>query len=128
MVEWPDGSGGVCVDEVEGRIPEVAGISEIFQILGNETRCRILYLLSFEELCTCHMAEMLGITMPAVSHHLRLLRAHRLVKTRPEGKHVYYSLADEHVLTLIQVAQEHYEEEGLLGAESGGCGDGGRES
>jgi len=120
--------GGVCMDEVEGRIPEVAGISEIFQILGNETRCRILYLLSFEELCTCHMAEMLGITMPAVSHHLRLLRAHRLVKTRPEGKHVYYSLADEHVLTLIQVAQEHYEEEGLLGAESGGCGDGGRES
>jgi ArsR family transcriptional regulator len=116
------------MDEVEGRIPEVAGISEIFQILGNETRCRILYLLSFEELCTCHMAEMLGITMPAVSHHLRLLRAHRLVKTRPEGKHVYYSLADEHVLTLIQVAQEHYEEEGLLGAESGGCGDGGRES
>ncbi len=51
------------------------------------------------------------------------------MKTRPEGKHVYYSLADEHVLTLIQVAQEHYEEEGLLGgAESGGCGDGGRES
>ncbi|MDD4337661.1 MAG: metalloregulator ArsR/SmtB family transcription factor [Firmicutes bacterium] len=115
--------GGVGVDEMERRIPEVDGISGIFRILGNETRCRIVYLLSFEELCTCHLAEVLDITMPAVSHHLRLLKAHRLVKTRPEGKHVYYSLADDHVVTLIRVAQEHYEEEGLLGSGGGERGD-----
>ena len=93
------------------RIPEVAGISEIFRVLGDETRCRIVYLLSLEELCTCDLSEVMGITMPAVSHHLRLLKALRLVKARPEGKHVFYSLADEHVVALIEVAREHYEEE-----------------
>lgn len=101
------------------RIPEVAGISEILRVLGDETRCRVVYLLSFEELCTCELAEILGITMPAVSHHLRLLKALRLVKARPSGKHVFYSLADEHVMSLIRVAQEHYEEEGQLRAEAG---------
>ncbi len=111
------------MDEMERRIPEVDGVTAIFRILGNETRCRILCLLSFEELCTCHLAEILEMTMPAVSHHLRLLRAHRLVKTRPEGKHVYYSLADDHVVTLIRVAHEHYEEEGLLDARGGEHGD-----
>ena len=98
------------------RIPEVAGISEIFRVLGDETRCRVVYLLSLEELCTCELSEILGITMPAVSHHLRLLKALRLVKARPEGKHVFYSLADDHVMSLIRVAQEHYEEEGRLDA------------
>ena len=101
------------------RIPEVAGISEIFRVLGDETRCRVVYLLSLEELCTCELSEILGTTMPAVSHHLRLLKALRLVKARPMGKHVFYSLADDHVMSLIRVAQEHYEEEGQLYTEAG---------
>jgi ArsR family transcriptional regulator len=101
------------------RIPEVAGISEIFSVLGDETRCRVAYLLSLEELCTCELSEILGISMPAVSHHLRLLKALRLVKARPMGKHVFYSLADDHVMSLIRVAQEHYEEEGQLCGEAG---------
>lgn len=101
---------------LKGRVPEVAGISEIFRVLGDETRCKILYLLFCEELCTCDLSEILGISMPAVSHHLRLLKALRLVKARPEGKHVFYSPADDHVLSLIRVAQEHYEEEGQLDA------------
>lgn len=96
---------------MELRLPEVEGISEIFSVLGDETRCRIVYLLSLEELCTCELAEILGITMPAVSHHLRILKALRLVRARPEGKHVFYALADDHILSLIRVAQEHYEEE-----------------
>lgn len=104
------------------RIPEVAGISEIFRVLGDETRCRVVYLLSLEELCTCELSEILGISMPAVSHHLRLLKALRLVKARPMGRHVFYSLADDHVMSLIRVAQEHYEEEGQLCAEAGWAG------
>lgn len=93
------------------RVLEVAGLSELFQALADETRTKILYLLSLEELCVCDLAGILDLTLPTISHHLRLLKAMRLVKYRREGKMVYYSLADEHVLQLIKVAQEHYEEE-----------------
>ena len=93
------------------RLIEVAGLSELFQALADETRTKILYLLAAEELCVCDLAAILDLSLPAVSHHLRLLKTMRLVKYRREGKNVYYSLADEHVLQLIRVAQEHYEEE-----------------
>lgn len=93
------------------RLVEVAGLSELFQALADETRTKILYLLAAEELCVCDLAAILQMSLPAVSHHLRLLKTMRLVKYRREGKNVYYSLADEHVLRLIQLAQEHYEEE-----------------
>ncbi len=93
------------------RLPEVAGLSELFRALADETRTKILYLLAAEELCVRDLATILGLSLPAVSHHLRLLKTMRLVKYRREGKNVYYSLDDDHVLRLIQVAQEHYEEE-----------------
>lgn len=101
-------------DKVEGlkeRLMEVAGLSELFAALADEARTKILYLLSFAELCVCDLAEILQLSLPAVSHHLRLLKVMRLVKYRREGKMVYYSLADGHILDLIKVAQEHYEEE-----------------
>lgn len=93
------------------RVLEVAGLSELFRALSDETRTKIVYLLAADELCVCDLAEILDLTLPAISHHLRLLKTMRLVKYRRDGKNVYYSLADEHVLRLIQVAQEHYEEE-----------------
>jgi len=74
-------------------------------------RTRILYLLSFGELCVCDLAEVLETSLPAVSHHLRLLKMMHLVKYRRDGRMVYYSLSDGHVLRLIQVAQEHYAED-----------------
>jgi ArsR family transcriptional regulator, lead/cadmium/zinc/bismuth-responsive transcriptional repressor len=93
------------------RIIEVAGLSEIFKVLSDETRTRMLYLLSIQELCVCDIAEVMDMSMPAVSHHLRLLKALRLVKYRRNGKQVYYSLGDDHISDLIGVAQSHYEEE-----------------
>lgn len=93
------------------RLVEVAGLSELFAALGVEVRTKILYLLSIEEMCVCDLADALELSLPAISHHLRLLKLLRLVKYRKEGKMVYYSLADDHVLELIKVAQEHYEEE-----------------
>lgn len=93
------------------RLLEVAGLSELFKVLGDETRTQILYLLSLEELCVCDIADVLGMSLPAISHHLRLLKALRLVKYRREGKQVYYSLADHHIVALIRMAQEHYLEE-----------------
>lgn len=92
------------------RLLEVAGLSELFKVLGDETRTRILYLLSLQEMCVCDIADVLEMSLPAVSHHLRLLKLMRIVKYRREGKNVYYSLDDDHVLGLIRLAKEHYDE------------------
>ncbi len=97
-------------DELRAKIAEADGVSELFRVLADETRTRILYLLSEQELCVCDLAHLLFMTPPAVSHHLRLLRVTRLVRSRREGKQVFYTLDDEHVLTLIRTAQEHYQE------------------
>lgn len=99
------------LDELKDKLIEVQGLSQIFRVLGDETRTKLIYLLSLRELCVCDVAEILEITVPAVSHHLRLLRAMRLVKHRRDGKSVYYSLDDHHIITLIRQAQEHYSEE-----------------
>jgi DNA-binding transcriptional ArsR family regulator len=99
------------LEHLRDKLPKVEGLSRIFRVLGDETRTKLIYLLSLEELCVCDLAEILGITVPAVSHHLRLLRAMRLVKHRRDGKSVYYSLDDDHIITLIRQAQAHYSEE-----------------
>jgi ArsR family transcriptional regulator len=99
------------IEPLKVRLIEVAGLSELFGALADEVRTKILFLLSLDELCVCDLGETLGLSLPAVSHHLRLLKMMRLVKYRREGRMVFYSLADEHVLELIRVAQEHYEEE-----------------
>ena len=94
--------------ELRESLLDVAGLSELFRALSDETRTKILYLLSQQELCVCDLAYLLDITLPAVSHHLRLLKTMRLVSSRREGKQVFYALDDDHVLSLIEVAREHY--------------------
>jgi ArsR family transcriptional regulator len=98
------------IEKLREKALEVAGLSEIFKILGDETRAKILYLLSEQKLCVCDIAAILDMSLPAVSHHLRLLKAFRLVKYVREGKMVYYSLDDEHIINLIREAQGHYAE------------------
>ncbi|RKX77884.1 MAG: transcriptional regulator [Spirochaetes bacterium] len=105
---------GVSVEEDAARLRdsllEVAGLSELFKVLADETRTRILFLLSKRELCVCDLALILEMSLPAVSHHLRLLKVMRLVAYRREGKQVFYSLDDEHVVELISVAGKHFGE------------------
>lgn len=98
-------------DILKEKVLEVAGLSEIFKVLGDETRTKILYLLSFQKLCVCDIAVILDMSLPAVSHHLRLLKAFRLVKYAREGKMVFYSLDDDHIINLIREAQDHFAEE-----------------
>jgi ArsR family transcriptional regulator, lead/cadmium/zinc/bismuth-responsive transcriptional repressor len=85
-------------------------VAELFKVLGDPTRAKILHCLQSSELCVCDIAEMLGMTHSAVSHQLRVLRASRLVKYRREGRMVYYSLNDEHVASLMKEASEHISE------------------
>ncbi len=89
---------------------EVAGVSEIFKALSDETRTKVLYLLAEGELCVCDLADILQMSLPAISHHLRLLRTMRLVKYRRQGKQAFYSLDDDHIVQLIKVAREHFAE------------------
>ncbi|HWR08737.1 MAG TPA: metalloregulator ArsR/SmtB family transcription factor [Sporomusa sp.] len=85
----------------------VQDLAEMFKILGDPTRIRILHALSRQELCVCDIAETLGMNQSAVSHQLRTLRGARLVKFRKEGKEAWYSLDDDHVISLMCQGLEH---------------------
>lgn len=82
-------------------------LAELFKIFGDSTRIRILFVLFEAEVCVCDLAQALNMTQSAISHQLRILKQSRLVKSRREGKSVFYSLADEHVRTIIAQGREH---------------------
>lgn len=102
----------ICFDEDKvrrliGQIPDMMDLAQLFKVLADENRVKIVYALSKEELCVCDIATILGLSVSNVSHHLRQLRTTRLVKYRKEGKQVYYSLDDEHVLNIINQGFDH---------------------
>ena len=90
---------------------ELYDLAELFKIFGDSTRIRILFVLFESEVCVCDLAAVLNMTQSAISHQLRILKQSRLVKSRREGKSVFYSLADEHVRAIIAQGQEHIEED-----------------
>lgn len=83
--------------------------SLIFKALADPTRIRLLFLLSEEECSVGHIAEVLGLSQSAVSHQLSLLRSLRLVKARREGRTIYYTCDDEHVVKLLHQTIHHVE-------------------
>lgn len=85
-------------------------MAELFKIFGDSTRIKILYVLFDCERMVGEICEMLAMGQSAISHQLRLLKQHKLVRCRREGKAMYYSLADNHVKTIIGMAKEHLEE------------------
>lgn len=86
-------------------------LAELFKVFGDSTRIRILFVLFEAEVCVCDLAEALNMTQSAISHQLRILKQNKLVKSRREGKSIFYSLADEHVKTIIAQGMEHVEED-----------------
>ena len=86
-------------------------LADLFKVFGDPTRIRILYALSVEELCVQDIADRLSMTQSAISHQLRILKQNKLVKSRGEGKSIFYSLADDHVRTIINQGREHIEED-----------------
>ncbi len=85
----------------------IRGIADIFKALGDPNRVKIIRCLAQEELCVCDLAELLGMSLSAVSHQLRALRSRRLVKYRRQGKIVYYSLDDAHIVGLFNQCLDH---------------------
>ncbi|MCD7882305.1 MAG: metalloregulator ArsR/SmtB family transcription factor [Lachnospiraceae bacterium] len=86
-------------------------LAELFKVFGDSTRIRILYVLFEAEVCVCDLASALNMNQSAISHQLRILKTNRLVKSRREGKSVFYSLADDHVRTILAQGEEHLGEE-----------------
>lgn len=82
-------------------------LAELFKVFGDSTRIRILHALSQEELCVQEIADKLSMTQSAISHQLRILKQSSLVRFRREGKTIYYSLADDHVATIMHQGLEH---------------------
>ncbi len=89
----------------------LADLSELFKMFADQSRIRILYALFDKEICVCDIAEALDMTQSAVSHQLRLLKQSKLVKSRRDGKQIYYSLDDDHVKTIIDMGINHIMEE-----------------
>ena len=85
-------------------------VAELFKVFGDSTRVNILTALFESEMCVCDISETLSMTKSAISHQLRILRQNKLVKTRKSGKEVFYSLADEHVVKIIEMAIDHINE------------------
>ena len=85
-------------------------LADLFKVLGDPTRVRILWALSLHEMCVCELAKSLDMSQSMVSHQLRLLRNARLVRGRREGRSIYYSLADAHVSLLFSQGLEHVQE------------------
>jgi len=90
----------------------VEALAETFRVLGDATRVRILDAISRSELCVGEIADLLGLSESAVSHQLRLLRNMRLVRPRRDGKSIYYSLDDQHIVRLFEQGLEHVQESG----------------
>lgn len=104
----------VIHDDVLERVREkmppeepVYEVSELFKVFGDSTRSRIICALNIEEMCVCDLATLLNMTHSAVSHQLRLLKVSRIVKSRKEGRVVYYSLDDTHIAEIFAMAFDH---------------------
>ena len=99
------------IDEKMPPEEELQDLAEFFKVFGDGTRLKILYVLLSSEMCVYDIAAVLGMSQSAISHQLRILKQNKLVKSRREGKSVFYSLADDHVRTIIEMGREHIEED-----------------
>lgn len=101
------------VEKVKTSMPdeeELYDLSELYKVFADSTRIKILYVLFESEMCVCDIAQLLEMSQSAISHQLRVLKQSKLVKFRRDGKTVFYSLADDHVRTIINQGIEHIEE------------------
>ncbi len=85
-------------------------LSMFFKIFGDHTRIKMIDLLSQKELCVSEIVDMLGMEQSAISHQLKVLRDHNLVRTKQVGKQIYYTLSDDHIMKIFKMGLEHIEE------------------
>jgi len=101
------------VSYVKGRLPNgdhMNELADLFKLFGDGTRLSILWALSESEMCVCDICALLQMKQPAVSHQLKNLKQARIVKSRRDGKVIYYSLDDDHMRKLLNLGMEHVQE------------------
>lgn len=101
------------VEKVKEKMPpeeELQDLADFFKVFADMTRLKILYVLLCSEMCVYDIANMLGMSQSAISHQLRVLKQMDLVKNRREGKTIFYSLADGHIVTILSQGLDHIEE------------------
>lgn len=101
------------VSRVKANMPQeerLYDLAELFKVFGDSTRIKILWALDEAELCVCDIAVLLNMTQSAISHQLRVLKQASLVRSRKEGKIVFYALNDEHVKQIFNQGMEHVNE------------------
>lgn len=86
-------------------------LADLFKVFADSSRIRILYRLLEDEYCVQDLADGLNMTQSAVSHQLKILKMSKLVKNRRDGKQIFYSLADDHVATILSMGKDHIEED-----------------
>ena len=102
------------LEEVRRKLPSddvLYDLADLFKMFGDSTRAKILSCLQHQDLCVGEIAEVLGMTVSAVSHQLRVLRGAKLVKGTNEGKEVKYSLDDDHVIKIMEYGLTHVNED-----------------
>lgn len=102
------------VQRVMGQMPAedpIYEVSELFKVFGDATRSRMICALGIEEMCVCDLSALLSMTQSAISHQLRILKAARLVRSRKQGRTVYYTLDDDHIGQIFALAFTHVTEE-----------------
>lgn len=87
-------------------------LAEFFKIIGDPTRTKILFALDQNEMCVCDLANVLNMTKSSISHQLAVLRRSGIVKCRKNGKEVYYTLDDDHIVQLFEIGLEHINHKG----------------
>ncbi len=103
------------VDDVLKKMPNeniMNKLAELFKLIGDTTRCRILFALDQDEMCVCDLANVLNMTKSRVSHQLAILRKNDIVKCRKDGKEVYYTLDDDHIVKLFEIGLKHINHKG----------------
>ena len=101
-------------DEIRSLIPDfdnIMDLSDFFKVMGDSTRLQILIVLIHNELCVSDISYILDMSQSAISHQLKQLRVNKLVKSRRQGRTIYYSLDDEHVEKILSMSMEHILEE-----------------
>lgn len=104
-----------AVDKVLQKMPNedvFYKLADLFKLIGDTTRCRILFALDQDEMCVCDLANVLNMTKSSISHQLAVLRRSGVVKCRKDGKEVYYTLDDEHIVKLFEIGLEHINHKG----------------
>lgn len=101
-------------EEVISKVNEVMpdeellyDLAELYKVFGDSTRIKILFVLFESEVCVCDIAQLLNMSISAISHQLRVLKQAQLIKFRREGRTVFYSLADDHVRTILGQGMDH---------------------